>query len=336
MRVPKKDLAVSKRLYHLLYNVAFDEAAALFATLDPHVANCYRTSVRADSVFLVAARRGRLDIVNRCALQPNWNVNQCDARGWTALCMAAARGQWAIVFALLQARALPNLATPDGVTPLYFVAMSGRVDVFDALVRAGAEPFRHRYMGATALWIAARFGHAEIVRRLLSFQDVPVDETSTQLCNQTPLWVAAANGHAPVVELLLNRGARYDVKCTNGLTPLLAAVCANSPACVGAMTRFGVPADPAPTDPTAPITVAVFARHLVVLDLLLQRGVDLSDDIPRNRALADFAIDNRLPTLLHHYQRQNRGVLLPRQGRARLNAGQRGRVPRVTAAARGS
>jgi ankyrin repeat protein len=75
---------------------------------------------------------------------------------------------------------------------------------------------------ATApLMVAAREGKADVVRALLSGNDVNVNITEAQ--GNTPLIEAARFGHDDVVRVLIERGADLKVKNKDGQTALMLA-----------------------------------------------------------------------------------------------------------------
>jgi len=77
--------------------------------------------------------------------------------------------------------------------------------------------------GATApLMIAAREGKADLVRALLSGNDVNVNITDTQ--GNTPLIEAARFGHDDVARALIEHGADLKAKNKEGQTALMLAV----------------------------------------------------------------------------------------------------------------
>jgi ankyrin repeat protein len=70
--------------------------------------------------------------------------------------------------------------------------------------------------------VAAREGKADVVRALLSTQDVNVSITDAQ--GNTPLIEAARFGHDDVVRALIERGADLKPKNKEGQTALMLAV----------------------------------------------------------------------------------------------------------------
>lgn len=78
-------------------------------------------------------------------------------------------------------------------------------------------------VAATApLMIAAREGKADVVRALLSGNDVNLNIMDSQ--GNTPLIEAARFGHSDVVRALVERGADLKVKNKEGQTALMLAV----------------------------------------------------------------------------------------------------------------
>jgi hypothetical protein len=87
-------------------------------------------------------------------------------------------------------------------------AALGNAAEFDRLLSASGPEDRH-----LALAVAAQFGHADLVRTLLDAGEDP-DRYNPPggHAHTTPLHQAAAAGHEAVVRLLMERGARLDLK----------------------------------------------------------------------------------------------------------------------------
>jgi len=86
----------------------------------------------------------------------------------------------------------------------------GRVDDARRFLESATHEERHRAMA-----LAAQLGHTEIVRLLLDASEDPnrYNPEGTH-SHSTPLHQAALAGHREVVELLVERGARLDIKDT--------------------------------------------------------------------------------------------------------------------------
>jgi len=115
-----------------------------------------------------------------------------------------------------------------GKTPLVALAAAGAPDpeVYAALLAAGADPAAADDDGRTALHHLAHHGLAAEARAVLDAESIgtggpggaPLD--AADALGKTPLHVAAARGDERVARLLLDRGARADLRDGSGRTPL--------------------------------------------------------------------------------------------------------------------
>jgi hypothetical protein len=114
---------------------------------------------------------------------------------------ALAHGEFEAVNALIR-----NSAPID----LPAAAALGRSEESRRLLTMATDEERHR-----AFALAAQFGHTEIVRLLLDFGEDPNRYNPVgNHGHSTPLHQAVAGGHEDVVRLLVERGARLDLKDT--------------------------------------------------------------------------------------------------------------------------
>jgi len=166
-----------------------------------------------------------------------------DARGplgLTPLHEAADNGHLSICRMLLERGAPPDSTDDQAATPLHAAASFGHPDVCGLLLAHGADPASRDADGCTPLHLASGSGLVDICRALLQ-AGAPVDvvsrrerrkhkhvswvddysgETHTHFDGlepaaveqRTPLHYAADGGHPEVVKLLLERGARMDMK----------------------------------------------------------------------------------------------------------------------------
>jgi ankyrin repeat protein len=180
------------------------------------------------------------------------NVNAANEYGATALFVACASGNTALVTLLLNAKADPNSALVSGETPLMAAVDKGHIDAVRALVEHGADvnvketkggqaalmwaaagrhpaivkllvehgaDVRARSNGDfTALLFAAQQGDVESGRTLLQAGADVNDARKTD--RLTALMVAAASGHTEFSVLLIEKGAASGLGDQNGYTAL--------------------------------------------------------------------------------------------------------------------
>lgn len=143
------------------WEASSDLEAALREDREKKTAHLLRGAARAEAVQRAIA------IVRKPDIKPH--LNDRDAKGNTALGLAAANGDADIVEALLEAGA--DLNQGDGRNeepPLYLAAANGRTRVVEKLLHAGAALKREdNNVGYAALTEAADWGDIEMVRMLL-------------------------------------------------------------------------------------------------------------------------------------------------------------------------
>ena len=133
-------------------------------------------------------QRALIDVLSDCGADPN-----------TAARAAALHGEHDALKALIARGARIDLPA---------AAALGRVDDARLLLDAASSEGRH-----LALSLAADFGRVEIVRLLLDAGEDPNRYNPPGgHSHTTPLHQAAAKGHEEVVRLLLERGAKTDLK----------------------------------------------------------------------------------------------------------------------------
>ena len=139
------------------------------------------------------------------ALSENLDVNAPQPDGATALHWAVHRGDTEAVRWLLEAGAVPTVASLAGATPLSLACTAGNAEIVELLLDAGADANEQLRNGETALMMAARAGSVETVQLLL---ERGADANAAEsLRGTTPLMWAVAYEHPNVVELLIERGA---------------------------------------------------------------------------------------------------------------------------------
>jgi len=127
---------------------------------------------------------------------------------------------------LIAAGANVNVTDKQKETPLHSAAMQGRAGLARVLLEGGAYVNARDEDGYTPLHSAAAWGHVELARMLLA---AGADVNAGDKSRQTPLHLVASRrvpplaGYADVTRLLLDAGARPNVRAADGSTPLARA-----------------------------------------------------------------------------------------------------------------
>tara|TARA_Y100001960_G_scaffold305091_1_gene358906 strand:- start:3070 stop:4092 length:1023 start_codon:yes stop_codon:yes gene_type:complete len=110
----------------------------------------------------------------------------------------------------------------DTHTPLLVAARSGYTKIVEMLLNAGADQRKRGYMmDAISLHKGGYMGHPEVLDLLVNAKYIN-EELNAQGPNNgyTPLHDAIWHGHTKAAEVLINAGARTDLKNYEGDTPL--------------------------------------------------------------------------------------------------------------------
>jgi hypothetical protein len=141
--------------------------------------------------------------------EPDDRLKMLDWRGneGTALQLAAARGDWAALDALIHHGADVNSERGPHGTALYVSAARGDVTAVEKLLKAGADPSVTDDGGdlGSPLHVAAFRGFDTVIRLLLEIGDVDVDHRAGPF--GTALQAASALRQATTIKLLLGEGA---------------------------------------------------------------------------------------------------------------------------------
>ncbi|MCB1315749.1 MAG: ankyrin repeat domain-containing protein, partial [Leptospiraceae bacterium] len=140
------------------------------------------------------------------------NLSYGDERGETALIQAIYYDRPAMARYLLEQGANPNLRMRNGLTALHVAADRGYTDVARALLLAGADANARTNSGISPLMLAAK-RYESLVRLLLAHR-ARVNQTTE--AGTTALMYAAHTGAHPIVRILLDAGARADMRRSDG------------------------------------------------------------------------------------------------------------------------
>ena len=249
------------------------------------------SALAADAPLVSAIKAG-----NRAAalalLQQKANVNVADANGATPLHYAAYQEDTDLVDRLLKAGAKPSVANQFGSTPLSEAAAVGNAAIIMLLLRAGADANSRNPEGQTALMAVARTGRIEAARALL---DAGADVNAVeQWGGQSALMWAAAQKQPAMVRLLIDRGAKVDVRGTSrdwerrttaeprpkdlhrgGFSPLLYAAREGCLECARHLLQGGADINLTDSDRTTPLVLALLNMRFDTAAYLISFGADV-------------------------------------------------------------
>lgn len=240
------------------------------------------------TALIVAASRGNEQIVD-LLLARGADVNKATDNGWTALMEAALGDQDKIVRTLLEAGArIDAVEAVNGQTPLIVAAKSDRPDSVTAMLEAGADiKAEDKVRGLTALHFAlasTKPSSSEIAGELLVRG---ADAEHRAKDGYTPLMSAVDSGQVAKLTLVLSESVDVNVETANGRRALTIAAGLGFPSGVKSLLKAGAKVDAGSPAFTA-LTQAVRAGSVAAVKLLLDAGAN------PNRS----AKDGRLPLML--------------------------------------
>ncbi|MEZ5740498.1 MAG: ankyrin repeat domain-containing protein [Burkholderiaceae bacterium] len=127
--------------------------------VDPNV-----REVERGPAIVLAATENSFNALRELLKAPGLDLEATNARGETALMMAAFRGHDPSVQRLIEKGAAVNRS---GWTPLQYAASNGRVDTIQLLIKSKADLDAVSDNGTTAMMLAARMGHLSAYQELL-------------------------------------------------------------------------------------------------------------------------------------------------------------------------
>jgi ankyrin repeat protein len=227
-------------------------------------------------------------------------VNGSDTDGTRPLHWAVRADELAIADMLLRAGADATAQNRLGLTALYLAAANGNGAMIRNLLDHGANPNQVEKTGETILMVATRSGSADAVRAVLD-RGVNPNSTEPQL-QLTALMMAAQAGHTEVVRALLEHKADVNARSRTGAAPARKMPCAGQTGCgshgVG-IVRGGLPEQgyrgpiPGAMDP---LMFAAREGHVDAARLLIDAGSDVNA-VDKNDITALFMAisNNRIP-----------------------------------------
>jgi ankyrin repeat protein len=152
-----------------------------------------------DYILCLAVQKGNIAIALQILAEDNVKINVAGRDGRTALHSATLMGNIPIIAVLLAKDDLdPNLLDEEKWASLTYAASQGDSRMVELFL--GRADIKVNVQGAPPLFHAAIEGHLEVLRRLLSFDTININQTYR---GDSPLCAASAMGHLEVTKLLL-------------------------------------------------------------------------------------------------------------------------------------
>ncbi len=176
-------------------------------------------------------------------------INVQDGTGKTALMLAAAKGDIALINALSERGALAFIYDHEQKTPLHYATEAGSLDAAKLLITLDAQTQQDQKAKAlnfsnnnaeTPLLVAAQKKNVALVKLLLEHGANP-DLADRRAF--APIMAAAQSGNGEIVTALLDAKAKVDIHDVSGLTPLKAAIQGNHPEIVKLLLDRGANPD---------------------------------------------------------------------------------------------
>jgi ankyrin repeat protein len=224
--------------------------------------------------LLDAAWSGNLEITN-VLLSSGADVNaRHTGAGSTALEYAVLTDRFAIVHALLAAKARVDIQYKDGQSVLHAAASRGNREIIDSLISAGAAVDAVDTNGNTPLDEAVLHGRGDAVAALLAHgadaRRVHSDD------GRGPLHEAGIKGFAALAQPLVDAGAILALKDRSDQTPLDLALAYKNGPMVAALLRLGSRLDDSAAAAGEAMETATLRGRTEIARLLIDNGFDIN------------------------------------------------------------
>lgn len=160
-----------------------------------------------------AARGNHRSVALQILAEEPANLNARGSGQKTALHLAVENRNILLACLLVDVDSLdPNMWDEQGWTALSYAAGLGNLRMLELLLtRTDLDLNVSR---APPIYLAAERGHLEFVRRLVTLEEVDLNQT---YWHKSPLFIAIENGYRGIAKLLLEQGSRLDINAKTSL-----------------------------------------------------------------------------------------------------------------------
>lgn len=173
--------------------------------------------------FHVAALSGNLDTLQELFTKSHIPIDCRDRENSTALLLSCARGHYACAEYLLANGAEPNARRITGASPLYFASLYHHTRIVELLLnKYKAIVDLPTFDGSTPLHVACERGYDDVVQLLI---DAQANINAKMNDGTTAFMLACQNGHLSIVQMLISTGkCNVSIQRLDGVTPLFLIV----------------------------------------------------------------------------------------------------------------
>ena len=174
-------------------------------------------------------------------------INQTDAKGRSALSLAAEQGDNSLINTLNTKGGSAFSMDSEQYTPLHFSVLKNKIETAQLLIQLDAS------------------ANQDQKPRALNFSNNNAE---------TPLLIAVRNKNAEMVKLLLSQGASPDIADRRGYTPLMAAVEMDVPQIAEWLIDAKARIDLYDAGGMSPLKFAIAKSNSAMVDFLIKKGAD--------------------------------------------------------------
>ncbi|XP_012146768.2 zinc-RING finger and ankyrin repeat domain-containing protein rolling pebbles [Megachile rotundata] len=240
----------------------------------------------AQQAVVAAAAQGHESVVEYLLDMAEVIVDRPDTLiGETALTIAAANGSTATVSALLARGASPTAVNAKGLSALMLAAREGHWGTAERLLQGTLSTSTDSLLddavslldqrdpaGRTSLMLAASEGHTNLIELFLD-KGSPLESRDKE--GLTALCWACVRGRLAAVQNLIDHGADVNTNDNTGRTPLDLAAFQGNPKLVQLLLEKGAAVEHVDLHGMRPLDRAIGCRNILVVQCFLRRGAKL-------------------------------------------------------------
>lgn len=231
-----------------------------------------------DASFFKVIKSGNVNAV-RIFLNAGMNPNIKDKNsGATPLHWVVLNKNIEIVKELLKNNAEINAKNNDGDTPLLQTVMTGQTDILNILLKNGSDVNAKNNNGDSSLLIASFWGKFDVLKLLLLNGANIYDKdkngyTAIHLAIYRQFGINKSDENIyKIVSLLLNRGAKINLKSNIGITPLMQAAIDDDYNIAKLLIKKGADINVKTNDRATALDIAIINKNRKIATLLQSKG----------------------------------------------------------------